>query len=377
MTIRSSSQALQNQKMRRAQTLCTLFRVVRTDGFVLRFTDHDRPLTVDGEQFLPIGLGAVSAERREAALRSSDQEASGFIDGDTITIPDLLGYRYRGATVYQHVVDWRMPWVWHYRSKKRIRQIAHDGSRWVASLEGVGARLQASSGGRFGGVHSAQCGYRFGDPKTCKANRVIGCVYGPDANGTVTSATSLTVTDSAAAWPVGAYAGWSYQNRGALPGRGEESLIVTNTATTLTLAKPLDHVPQVGDAISIGQGVRVGSVGAQRVEFSIHSGDSTYVTGIDDDYFRDGEAQWMDGDNVGVISPIVGYDSATRTVTLLFPTPFDIAASDHVILRAGCDGLLGTCRDKFSNTNGAGALRHGGTDVFSPAAGAPLEQPDP
>ena len=36
--------------------------------------------------------------------------------------------------------------------------------------------------------------------------------------------------------------------------------------------------------------------------------------------FRDGEAEWMTGDNTGTVSPIVGYIKDTRTVTLLLPT---------------------------------------------------------
>jgi integrase len=36
---------------------------------------------------------------------------------------------------------------------KRIRQMAYDGTRWTATLEGIGARLEQNLGGRFGGTH--------------------------------------------------------------------------------------------------------------------------------------------------------------------------------------------------------------------------------
>ena len=81
MTIRSGNQALQNQKWRRAQTLCTVFKVTRLDGYILRFTDHDRTLTIDGDAYTPTFLGSISAERREGDLKTSNQEARGIVDG--------------------------------------------------------------------------------------------------------------------------------------------------------------------------------------------------------------------------------------------------------------------------------------------------------
>lgn len=148
--------------------MATLFRVQRLDGYVLRFTDHDRTISQGGETYSPANLASVSAERREAGLRTGNQEATGIVDGSTITIPDLLGDRYRGAAVTQQIVDWAMPWLVYYRARKVIRQIKWDGSRYVAVIEGQAAKLQRKVGGRFGGIYSTTCTYTLGDPVTCK-----------------------------------------------------------------------------------------------------------------------------------------------------------------------------------------------------------------
>ena len=47
------------------------------------------------------------------------------------------------------------------------------------------------------------------------------------------------------------------------------------------------------------------------------------------------------------MSPVAEWREGTRTVTLLLPTPFDIASGDRGILRPGCDGLITTCSSKF------------------------------
>ena len=169
MTLRVDSAILQSMRLLRGKTLASLFRIGRRDGVVVRFTDHDRPLELDGETYEPINLGSVSAERREAGLRSGNQEATGIIDGVAVTLPDLRADRYRGALVSQRIVDWRMPWAVHYAAVKTIRQMKFDGSRYVATLEGLAARLSRPVGGRFGGTFATTCPYTLGDPLTCRA----------------------------------------------------------------------------------------------------------------------------------------------------------------------------------------------------------------
>lgn len=344
MTIRSSTQALERQKWKRSQTLCTVFEVRRQDGFVLRWTDHDRPLTIDGYVYAPALFGTISAERREAALRSGNQEASGVIDGTSITIPDLLGHKYRGARVEQRVVDWRMPWLWHYRAVKRVRQMSYDGSGWVATLEGISASLQQSVGGYFGGTHSEQCTHALASAK-CGADISRDLIYAQTSftvNGTGT--TALLVKGSSVSWTTDQWVGFYFHARTGAQ-RGKERRVVANTSDTLTLDRALDDAIANGITGWLGQGPRVDTVSTQRMTFTINSSD--FAGGYADDYFRDGEWEWTTGDNAGVVSPIVGFVESTRTVELLFPTPFDLASGDRGILRPGCDGLRGTCIAKF------------------------------
>ena len=345
MTIRSSDTALEQQKWRRALTLCSTFVVTRSDGYVLRFTDHDRVLTIDGLVHLPAQLGSISAERREAALRSGNQEASGTIDGATITIPDLLGHKYRGASVRQRIIDWRRPWIWHYEATKRVRQMAYDGSKWVATLEGITARLQVPIGGFFGGTHSQQCTHALASKK-CKADISGDLIYDETAT-TVdsTGTTSIVIVGTAAAWTIDQWAGHYFHTKSG-PTRGQERLVVSNTATALTLKSALSEAPANAVAFWLGQGPRVATVVQSRMEFTVEAADFAAANFVDN-YFRDGEIEWITGANAGTVSPIVEYMQGTRTFLLLFPTAKDITVADRGIIRPGCDGLRTTCVAKF------------------------------
>ena len=77
-----------------------------------------------------------------------------------------------------------------------------------------------------------------------------------------------------------------------------------------------------------------------------------------DDYYRDGSIIWTTGDNVGQVSPIVGFTYSNRQCDLLIPTLKAMQVGDQATVKPGCDGLYETCRDKFSNN-----ANFGGSDL--------------
>lgn len=167
MTVRSGA-AEEFLLYERGKHLCHAITVRRQDGQVIRLTDHDRQITVDGELFEPESFAAMSADRREAALRSGNQEMRGIIDGSVITVPDLEANRYRGAEVLIWLVDWRQPWIIHARHRKWIRAVVRTGSSFTGTIEGRSQQLTRPTGGRFGGTWTTTCPYTLGDATTCK-----------------------------------------------------------------------------------------------------------------------------------------------------------------------------------------------------------------
>lgn len=367
MTTRPGSGTADRLRYTRTKRLCTLTRVVRRDGVELCFTDHDRKLHFEGREFVPVVLGDLSADRREAALRSGDQEARGFIDGTLVTIPDINGNAYLGAEVFQVVTDWTMPWHVVGRHRRWIRKVVRRGSTWIATLEGRSQVLQRQAAGRFGGTWTTVCPYKLGGG-FCRKDISAWTQVAPSESGTSgTAGTSVTLTDVSKSWTTDEWVGYRLVMRGGGTGSGQERTIVGNTADTLTLDRAWVTAPSAC-AYQIGDGVPIATVYDDRNYFQVAG--FYFTGGWVDDWYRDGEIEWTTGDNVGTTSAIVGYEDATVKFRLLIPTPYPIQVGDKGIIRVGCDGLFTTCKDKFANQ-----INFGG-DHEAPSAAQVIEQPE-
>ena len=85
MTYQRGNAVAAAQTYRRSKTWCNIYSILRRDGTELRFTDHTRALTIDGKVYMPIGSATMSAERREAGLKTGDVEATGYLSTEVVT----------------------------------------------------------------------------------------------------------------------------------------------------------------------------------------------------------------------------------------------------------------------------------------------------
>ena len=357
-------------------------KITRRDGLVLRFTDHDRTITFEGETYEPIVMGELSAERREAAFRSGNQEARGFVDGSVITIPDLLGNLYRGAEVRDVIFDWARPWHVTVRHRKWIRNVTWTGSNWVGVLEGRTQVLQRPAGGRFGGTFSQQCLYKLGDPLTCKVEITTGTGLLATAGVRVLAVLDnrmrvefdpLTLTtlrpdgfyrDGEIEWK------WALAAATGLYTSVTTSTVLTDSTKTWTINEHVGRDVRIlavgaGGSVSSTRWARILSNTATTVTYATQANMAGHVPAPSGAYDICGATS-----NTGVISPIVYYTHGDREAEFLIPTPFPILVGDSGIIRAGCDGLVGTCKEKFDN------LLNFGGDPFAPSANAIIEPPE-
>lgn len=87
-------------------TVCHCWRLRREDGTVLGFTDHDRPLFVDGDRFEPqSGLSATEA-RQSLGLAADAMDVAGALTSDVVTDADIEAGLYDRATVETLLVNW-------------------------------------------------------------------------------------------------------------------------------------------------------------------------------------------------------------------------------------------------------------------------------
>lgn len=144
---------------------CTLWIIERTDGVILRFTDHDQTLTLDGEEFTPSG-SSVSATARQhiEGVEPQNLDIRGAVTSDSISNDDLRAGLYRQAKVTELLVDWRYPWAGTFvQNVYYIEETTFSDTAWVARLAGLSVRLRPNVGRKV----TRSCSFVFGDSATC------------------------------------------------------------------------------------------------------------------------------------------------------------------------------------------------------------------
>lgn len=325
MTLQSGRGVLCTQGWR-TLSWCTLFEVIRRDGVALHFTDSSNTIEwIDGNTYTPLYGGELTDEQREA-LKESEMEVIGLLHHDAITEDDIRAGLYRNAVLKVHVIDWRRPYKIHYKSWKRIEDIAADSGVFRASVMGLTRELQRKVGRRsFRLCDLVLGGRRCGADLT---HRQVADVWVES----VSTNRREFVVESATLGELSVSAG--------------VSVTVDATAKTFTIGSGTwRNIPPIGSTINVSGYINGGNNGAHTVTaatdtvITVDSGglvNETATATIDtpwyDDYFREGEVEFQAGLNKPALELLViGWEQATRTVTLLLPAPFDISGQEDVV----------------------------------------------
>jgi uncharacterized phage protein (TIGR02218 family) len=133
-TIAPPCAALLEQKTLR---FAYLWAILRADGVLLFFTDHNAPLVFGGFTFYPGGFDA-SARRADGGLETHSLSLEGMIQSGDIAVADLRSGRYDEAQIFEYLVDWRYPWAGAIRTRTWwIDSVSFDGQRWSAETSGL------------------------------------------------------------------------------------------------------------------------------------------------------------------------------------------------------------------------------------------------
>ena len=103
--MKSLSTALKTVLAAPAATLATLWKVTRTDGVVMGFTDHDRDLSYGGVPYKAATGFTPSTISGSSDLSVDNLEVQSVLSSDDITEQDLIAGIYDGATIHVLLVD--------------------------------------------------------------------------------------------------------------------------------------------------------------------------------------------------------------------------------------------------------------------------------
>lgn len=232
-------------------TLCRAWEVIRKDGQVLGFTDHDLLLSFKGLTFAPNSGMSASTLAQATGLSVDNAEAVGALSDASITEADIAAGRYDGAEVICWMVNWQNPDERWLQFRGHIGEVRSGGGAFTAELRGLTDQLNRPQGRVF--------------QKPCTA--VLGdgaCKFNTSATGFFFETQVHSVSEGRAfTWPELAGFAPDWFARGRLDvtsgaAAGLWSAIKTDTVTNGTrlveLWEPLRAEVQPGDTVRLTAG---------------------------------------------------------------------------------------------------------------------------
>jgi uncharacterized phage protein (TIGR02218 family) len=144
-------------------TTCHAWAIVRKDGTVYGFTDHDLPLSFEGIMFkADTGLSAV-ALHQSTGLSIDNTEAMGALSDAAIREDDIEAGRFDGADVRGWLVNWANPDQRWLQFRGSIGELRRAGGAFQAELRGLTEALNRP----LGRVYQKPCTAVLGD-KSCR-----------------------------------------------------------------------------------------------------------------------------------------------------------------------------------------------------------------
>lgn len=239
------------ERTKNASALCMIWSITRTDGAVLRFTEHDHDLSVASNTYLSTASFDATAIKASADFAVDDLSVQGAFDSSLISADDLKAGRYNGASFFVAEVIWSNPSAG--MAVKRfgwLGRIIERGGVFVAELLSPQSRLQQPLLNRY----SPTCRRALGDAQ-------CGVALGPFTNaGTVLSVGSNRAFVATGVphfandhWNFGTVEWTSGLNIG-LKMEVRQSLVVTVLQVLIDLFLPMPFPVAITDTFTITRG---------------------------------------------------------------------------------------------------------------------------
>jgi len=142
-------------------TLSWLWKITRRDGMVLGFTDHDRPLDVDGVSYEAASSLTSGESDHRLGFAANNGAVQGILNSARITAADIKSGLYEQAAIDSYRVNWRAPEQIVHMASGLLGSIRQSGETFEAEWVGKSVLLERS----IGRVFSKLCDAEFGDQR--------------------------------------------------------------------------------------------------------------------------------------------------------------------------------------------------------------------
>lgn len=249
--MRALPQALATHLEQTSTTTCHAWRLTRTDGLVLGFTEHDRDLEFDGTVFSAATGFRASEVETGLGLEADAADVAGAFSASAISADDLVLGRYDGARVETFLVNWQSPDDHVLLSTRQLGEVRTAGEAFTVELRSLAAGLDQPHGRLYG----RRCDADLGDAR---------CTKDISSAPFTLSGTIVAVSDEMTLIVSGLEdrpAGWFSHGRvrfsdGLLAGVSADisSHTVEASGARLALWSPLARLPEPGDQLAVSAG---------------------------------------------------------------------------------------------------------------------------
>ncbi|HZP20096.1 MAG TPA: DUF2163 domain-containing protein [Bauldia sp.] len=232
-------------------TLCRCWKLTRSDGAVLGFTDQDRTVSFDATDYEPAQGFDASEETSALGFAVGGMEVSGALSSERLTGEDLAAGLYDNAEVRVFLVNWLAPAERHLLRVGHLGEVTREDGAFRAEIRGLAAALDETRGRIFG--HT--CDADLGDAR-CGIDLAAPAFRGAGAVSVANDRRRFAVSG------LGEFAaGWFERGRftwtsGANAGRAAEvrGHRVTGGAVSIELWQPAYHSVVAGDGFTVTAG---------------------------------------------------------------------------------------------------------------------------
>lgn len=150
-------------------TICRAWLVTRRDGVTFGFTDHDLPLSFDGQSFAAdTGMSALALQQT-TGLAVDNTEAIGALSAEAVTEDDIMAGRFDGAEVKAWKVNWADPTARKLIFRGTIGEVRRANGAFTAELRGLTETLNQPQGRAYqrpctAVLGDAACGFDLDTP---------------------------------------------------------------------------------------------------------------------------------------------------------------------------------------------------------------------
>lgn len=247
------STALQAHLDGGATKMVYCWKVIRNDGTVQGFTDHDNDLTFGNVTYEAATGYTASQLSASLGLAVDNFDVEGALSSGNINESDLAAGHYDNATVEVYWVNWSDTSEAHIVSRCVIGEVKRQGAMFSAEMRGQSNMLQQKVGRKYQRYCQAIIGEaRCGIDLTSSVYKGTGTVDSVSSNRSFTATGLAGFADD---WFTAGMVNWATGNNS---GQGMEVKLhdYTSSVTTIELWQPMPSDIAIGDTFSITVGCK-------------------------------------------------------------------------------------------------------------------------